>query len=59
MNFLKRIVLIHLSYSDILSKMFKAIFILTRIYYKEKVSRLSSPPQGLQVITCDYYTLTT
>lgn len=39
--------------------MFKALFILTRIYYKEKVSRLSSPLKGFKVITCDYYYMLT
>lgn len=39
--------------------MFKALFILTKIYYKEKVNRLSSPPKGFKVITSDYYYMLT
>lgn len=42
--------MIHFSYSNILSKMFKVIFILTRIYHKEKVSRLSSPYKVLKSV---------
>lgn len=56
---LKNNPMVYILNCDILTKMFKALFILTRIYCKEKVSRLSSPSKGFKVITYDYYYMLT